>query len=148
MNTKEFIKVSGNLDLVLTDEFGNIKDSKSVHNLVVTAGKNWITSRLKDTGSPAQMTLMAVGNSTVDPAITDTALGGELGRVSLTTAGGVVTSNTVTYAATFPAGTGTGALTEAGIFNSANTMLCRTEYGVVTKGVGDSLAVTWVLTIS
>jgi hypothetical protein len=56
----------------------------------------------------------------------------------------------VSYAATFPAGTGTGAVVEAGIFNasSAGTMLCRTTFDVVNKGADDAMSVTWTVTIS
>jgi hypothetical protein len=55
-----------------------------------------------------------------------------------------------TYVASFPAGTGTGAVTEAGIFNasSAGTMLCRTVFGVVNKGVDDAMSITWAITVS
>ena len=75
-------------------------------------------------------------------------MGTEGGRVALS--GSVVSTNTITYTATFPAGTGTGAVTEAGIFNasSGGTMLCRTTFPVVTKGSGDTLAITWVVTVS
>ena len=56
----------------------------------------------------------------------------------------------VTYVATFGAGTGTGAVTEAGILNasSSGTLLCRTEFSVVNKGSSDSMTVTWTVTVS
>ena len=93
---------------------------------------------------------MAIGQGTGNPAAGDTALGSELGRVALTTAGGSVTDNVVTYAASFGAGTGTGAVTEAGILNAdtAGTMLCRTKFDVVNKGANDSMSVTWTVTLS
>jgi len=55
-----------------------------------------------------------------------------------------------TYVATFGAGTGTGAVTEAGLFNAASggTMLCRTVFPVVNKQSGDSMTVSWVVTVS
>jgi hypothetical protein len=61
-----------------------------------------------------------------------------------------VSNNIVTYTATFPAGTGTGALTEAGVFNdsSAGDMLCRTTFSVVNKAAADSMIITWAITIS
>ena len=45
---------------------------------------------------------------------------------------------------------GTGAVTEAGIFNagSGGTMLCRTTFPAVNKASGDSIAITWVVTVS
>jgi hypothetical protein len=61
-----------------------------------------------------------------------------------------VSTNTIEYVALFPAGTGTGTVTEAGVFNnsSGGTMLCRTVFGVVTKDAGDSMSITWTITVS
>ena len=69
-------------------------------------------------------------------------------RTALTST--TVSTNTITYVASFAAGTGTGAVTEAGIFNasSAGTMLCRTVFPVVNKQSGDSMTVTWTVTVS
>jgi hypothetical protein len=56
----------------------------------------------------------------------------------------------VQYVATFSAGTGTGAITEAGIFNasSAGTLLCRTVFSVINKGALDTLVITWKVTVA
>lgn len=150
MINQEFVKATGELSVVLRDENGNIKQEQFIPNLVVTVGKNWIASRMKDTGIPVQMSHMAVGAGTVAPVVGDTALGSELGRVALTTAGGTVSNNEVTYSATFGAGTGTGAITEAAILNaaSAGTMLCRTTFAVVNKGANDTVAISWKVLIS
>jgi hypothetical protein len=69
-------------------------------------------------------------------------------RVVLTSA--TQTSNVVTYVASFTAGMSTGAITEAGIFNalSSGSMLCRTTFPVVNKETGDSIVITWVVTLS
>ena len=63
---------------------------------------------------------------------------------------GTASTNTVVYIATFAAGTGTGAVTEAGILNasSSGTLLCRTEFSVVNKGSADSMTITWTITVS
>jgi len=44
----------------------------------------------------------------------------------------------------------TGNVTEAGIFsaNVAGTLLARQVFGVITKAAGDSLQVTWQITLS
>lgn len=141
------IKMTGDLKIVLTDENGQIKHEQEVKNLVVTVGKNLIASRLKDT-TDAAMTHMAVGSGTTAAANGDTTLGTELGRVSLTST--TVTNNNVAYVATFPAGTGTGAVTEAGLFNasSSGTMLCRTVFSVINKGAADTLGITWTVTVN
>lgn len=136
------LQLKGHLQIHLNDEL--VQD---VDNLVVTTGKNYVASRIKDATATA-MSHMAVGSGTTAAAAGDTALGTELGRVSLTST--AVSNAVVTYTATFAAGTGTGAVTEAGILNasSSGTMLCRTVFSVVNKGANDSMTVTWTVTVS
>lgn len=143
------IKMTGNLKLVLTDEHGNIKQEEEVKNLVVTVGKNYIASRMKDATATA-MTHMEVGTGTTAAAVGDTTLQTAVASSRVTLTSTTVTTNSVAYVATFPAGTGTGALTEAGIFNaaSAGTMLCRTVFSVINKGAADTLGITWTVTVN
>jgi hypothetical protein len=145
----EQLKATGKVRIVQTNAQGETVKEFEVPNLVVTTGKNYIASKIvATTNSPVSMTHMAIGTGTGTPAAADTALGAETGRVSL--AGSVVSTNTITYTATFPAGTGTGAITEAAVLNasSSGTMLCRTTFPVVNKAAGDTIAVTWVVTVS
>ena len=147
---QENIKVTGNVLVQLFDKDGNVKDKREIKNLVVTAGKGFIAaSMLKTTtNSPAAMSHMAIGSNNTAAANADTALGTELGRVSLASAtnSGAVT----TYTATFPAGTGTGAVVEAGVLNNSTggTLLCRTVFAVVNKGADDVMSITWAITVS
>jgi len=136
------LKMKGRLQIHLNDEL-----VQEVDNVVVTAGKGYVASRMKDTTATA-MSHMAIGSGSTAAAASDTALGNELGRVALTST--TVSSAVVTYVASFPAGTGTGAVTEAGILNasSGGTMLCRTVFSVVNKGASDSMTVTWTVTVS
>ena len=147
MNTNEQLKASGALRIVVTDENGQIKEEREFTNLVVTVGKNFVASRMVGTSS-AIMSHMAIGSNSTAAAAGDTTLGTELGRVALTA--GTASANVATYTATFPAGTGTGAVVEAGILNaaSAGTLLCRTVFAVVNKGANDAMSVTWTVTIS
>jgi hypothetical protein len=140
------LKATGEVLIVKTDKHGVVTKTK-VHNLVVTAGKNYIASRMVGTSS-AVMSHMAIGTGTGTPGASDTTLGTQTGRVSLSSS--TATANSVTYTATFPAGTGDGAITEAGVFNasSGGTMLCRTTFPVVNKQAGDTIAITWVVTVS
>ena len=59
-------------------------------------------------------------------------------------------NESIEYVTTSGAGVATGAVTEAGIFNasSSGTMLCRTVFAVVNKGSGDTLQVTWTVTLA
>jgi hypothetical protein len=147
MNIQENLKPTGLVKVVHTSASGEILNEFAVKNLVVTSGKNYIASRIKDATATA-MTHMAIGTGSTGALAANTTLGTEGGRVTLSDT--VVSTNTVTYTATFPAGTGTGAVTEAGVFNgsSGGTMLCRTTFPAVNKAAGDSIAITWVVTVS
>lgn len=144
------LKITGAVSIKLLDKGGNVLETREIPNLVVSAGKTFIASSMlkTTTNTPTAMTHMAVGTSSTAPAAGDTALGAEAGRVAL--ASSTSSANVVTYTATFPAGTGTGALVEAGIFNasSAGTMLCRTTFSVVNKGAADAMSITWTITVS
>lgn len=147
MIKKDSSKVTGIVNVVVRDDAGKIKQEFTVPNLVVDTGLDFIASRMKDASATA-MSHMAVGTGSTAASSADTALGTQLARVAL--ASTTVTDNSISYVATFPAGTGTGALTEAGTFNasSGGTMLCRTVFAVINKGAADSMTVTWTVTIS
>lgn len=139
---EEKMKLTGRLEIALNGEV-----VQTVDNLVVTTGRNYVASRMVGTAANV-MSHMAVGSGTAAAALGDTALGTELGRVSLTSS--AAADNVVTYVASFPAGTATGAVTEAGLFNAgtAGTMLCRTVFAVVNKGALDSMTISWTVTVS
>lgn len=145
MKLLEGLKMKGELVVTRWNGKGQIVDCIKIPNLVVTAGKAFIASRMVGVASDV-MSHMAVGTNNTAPAVGNTTLAGEVGRVALTT--GTSTGAVVTYTATFPAGTGTGALVEAGILNagSAGTMLCRTTFPVINKGASDTVAVSWTVT--
>ena len=143
----ELVNVKGNLEVILLDENGIQKDYRKVENLVVAVGKEVIAARLLG-NTLAVMSHMAVGSDATAAATGQTALGAELGRVTFDSTARAANVNT--YIATFPAGTGTGALTEAAIFNASSTgnMLCRTTFSVVNKASGDVVVITWNVTVA
>lgn len=149
MQTLEKLKVNGELRVVLTGPDGAVKEDHNLKNLVVDAGLNFIVNRMKE-GTATPMSHMSLGDSTTAAAASDTTLGAEItgSRVGITTT--TVAANTITYVAAFAATVGTGAITESGIFNSstAGTLLCRTVFPVVNKQEGDSMTVTWTVTVS
>jgi len=144
---QDSIKMTGELRITVTNPEGTITQETVVPNLVVTSGKDFIAERMKDATTTA-MSHMAIGTGTTAAAAGDTALGTEAGRVALTST--TVTANAVAYVATFGAGTGTGAITEAGLFNasSGGDMLCRTVFSVINKGAADTLGITWTVTVN
>lgn len=147
MELKDHVQATGRLVITLTGPDGVVKETREIENLVVTVGKGYIASRMKDATATA-MSHMAVGTTNTTPAVGDTTLAAEAGRVALTSTN--VVSNAVTYSASFPAGTGTGALVEAGLFNasSSGTMLARTTFLVINKGAADTLGISWTVTIN
>ena len=146
------LEITGALQISLNNEIVHQCD-----NLVVTAGKNWVASRFKDTvgggfTQKAEMSHMALGSGSAAAAVGNTALGTELGssRIALTTDGGTVSTNTVQYDATWSSSHGAYAIQEAGIFNhaSAGTMLARTVFAVINKGTDDTVTISWTITVS
>ena len=144
------LNMKGDLHIVLSNpETGD--QVVEVKNLVVNTGLAIIASRLFD-ASDNVMSHMSIGSGTVAAAGADAALGTELARVALTSTTIVttnVTNDAIQYVATFLPGTGTGAVTEAGLLNasSSGTMLCRTVFPVINKGAADTLTITWKVTI-
>lgn len=136
------VAMKGRLTIAINDEV-----VQQVDNLVVTTGKGYVASRMKDASATA-MSHMAVGTGSTAAAAGDTALGSESARVALTST--TVSGADVVYVATFGAGVATAALTEAAILNasSSGTMLCRTVFAVVNKGASDSMTITWTVTAS
>ena len=135
------LKLTGKLSIAINDEV-----VQEVPNLVVTAGKNYVADRIKNNSTV--MSHMAIGTGSTPAAAGNTALGSESARTQLTSS--TVTDNEIVYVDTFAAGTGTGAITEAGIFNasSGGTMLCRTVFSVVNKGASDAMTINWTVTVS
>jgi len=145
---KDNLKLRGDVSIVLKTADGSVKDSREIKNLVVNDGLNFIVSRMKDTTQGA-MSHMAVGSSTTAAAAGQTDLVSILGsREALDST--AVSTNTVTYISSFEAGEGTGAVTEAGIFNASTSgdMLCRTVFAVVNKQATDSMSITWTITLT
>lgn len=149
MKIKDDLKISGELVIIVTDKSGHITQSMKVPNLVVTTGKQYIASRMAGTTATV-MSHMAIGSGTAAANANNTALGNELGRAGSPLFSFQASGNTITATATFVEGVGTGAISEAGIFNasSGGTMLCRTVFPVVNKQASDTIAITWTITIS
>ena len=143
------IKITGDVKIDIIGADGAVKDSREIKNLVVTTGKTFIASRIVGVASTV-MGWMELGTGTTAAAVGDTTLQTVISGSRVTLTSGTAATNVVTYVASFPAGTGTGAVTEAGVFNAARagTMLCRTVFAVVNKGAADAMSITWTITVS
>lgn len=148
----DHIKITGMVSVALFGPDGVLKDHREIRNLVVTAGKVFIAASMAKTtvDTPAAMTHMAVGTTNTAAVVGDTTLGAEVAASRTALSSATPSSNTIAYACTFGPGVGTGALVEAGIFNAgaAGTMLCRTVFSVINKAAGDTLTITWTITVN
>ena len=147
----ENLKLSGQLNIVLKDKAGNVKEERELKNPVVNAGLAYIASRMTGTAKNV-MSHMGLGSGSTAAAAADTDLGSLLGSreaLDSTTISGT-NDEKVVYVSSFEAGDATGAVTEAGIFNAASggDMLCRTVFSVVNKAADDTMSVTWTITLS
>jgi hypothetical protein len=137
-------KVVYNMLLTLRDEFGNIKEERRWKNTVATAGKNGAADQILASPSLNKPTHMAIGTGTGGT----TSLTTELDRNALTSK--TRSNAVVTMVGDWAAGDGTGAITEAGIFDAASTgnMWCYASFSVINKGATDTLSISWTLTFA
>ncbi|MBJ8343943.1 hypothetical protein [Antrihabitans sp. YC2-6] len=136
--------ISYTTHIVLRDQNGLVKEEREIHNTVTTAGKNMIADRLLASPTLGVPTHMAIGTGTGGT----TSLNTELDRNALTSKN---RSNAViTMVGDWAAADGTGAITEAGVFDasSSGNMHLYSSFSVINKGASDTLQITWTLTIS
>lgn len=148
---RDNIKMTGKLVATLRGPDGKIKDRWEEKNLVVTVGKQHVADQLSGQ-LQAAMSHMAIGTGTTAQTLTDTQLEVELSRKPFDskTQGTGGNANQIVYVTAWPAGEGTGVITEAGMFNAASggTMFTRTVFGAKDKGAGDALTFTWTVTVN
>ena len=146
MKLNESMPIKGKLHIQLFGPDGQLKEERRVHNLVVTAGKNFVADQLSGTPGTTKMTHMAVGTGTTGAAAGDTQLETETDRNALTSS--VDTANALLFVGDWAAGDATATITEAGIFNnsSGGTMLARATFTGIAKGALDVLKINWTVT--
>lgn len=152
----KFIRRSFGLDLQSWFFLGHFDDNMHFKNLVVSAGKAGVASRINGSGAEAVFVYLAVGTGTNAAAAGDTALqteitGSGLDRVSATASRITtsVTNDTAKLTTTFSV-SGTKAITEEGILNAASTgtLLARQVFSAVNVVSGDTFSVTHTLAVS
>ena len=138
----------GRTHVVLRGPDGEVKEERDVENLIVDTGRNAIVERLDSAPATSQPTHMGIGTGAAAPAAGNTALGTELDRNALTS--NTAAANVLTMVGDWAAGDGTGAITEAGVFNAASTgtLYSRATFSVINKAAGDTLQITWTYTLT
>lgn len=138
----ETINLKGEVEILLNDKV--VLEKK---NLIVQVGKNFLASAIINS-SASPFVAIAIGTNSTPAGVNDTTLGTELVRAAYTTSS--VSTNVVSLSNTFAAGTGTGTITEAGIFNNATsggTMLSHVVFSAIGKSANDSLTINWTITV-
>lgn len=130
---------------------GVVKQRVEGPNVICTNGKEFLASFLYSAAVAASTftcKYVGVGTDSTAEAAAQTALGVELSRTTGTVS--YVSNQIYQVTATFPSGTGTGAIVEYGLFSSSTggTMLSRDVEAVINKGANDSLTTVLQITIS
>ena len=82
----DVIKLRGCLEMALMSPDGDVLERRKVNNVVVTAGRSYVLSRLISASPQTDViNFIGVGTSTTAPATGDTLLGSEALRVSIST---------------------------------------------------------------
>ena len=146
------LNIVGHGRAILRDAEGKIAELREFDNVFTDAGDAHVADQMASASGEAVMSHMAIGTITTTLTAGDTKLGGELDRNALTsfTQGAGADDNKVVYVGDWAAGDGTGAVTEAGIFNASTadtgSMLCAQTFSVINKGASDTLQITWTVT--
>lgn len=137
-------KMNGHIKIELTDKDGNVRTVVDKKNTFTDIGDAHVADQLAEQDEVA-MGWMAIGTGDTAFAVGSTVLNSELDRNALAASypeqGTGGNDNVVTYKATWAAGDGTGAIVEAGIFNSsgAGSMLAASTFSVINKGASDKI---------
>lgn len=151
MSNDDAVKIKGEWFTYLYGPNGELKEKRQGYNIVTTVGKEFIASFLQSAAVAASTftaKYIGIGTATNVEAVGDTALYGEISRHTGTVS--YLSGNIFQVKATFATGSGTGAVTEYGLFssNSVGTMLARDIEDAINKGANDTLTVIAQLTLS
>ena len=144
--------MSGVMEAHLFDKSGRLKERREVHNTVTVLGHKMAADQLLAAPTVAKPGWMEVGTGTGQDA-NDSVLAAYIASSRTALDSKTRGANAiVTMVCTMGAGVGTGAITEAGLFNvvTQNTtdMILYSSFSVVNKAAGDSLVITWTLTFA
>lgn len=143
----EVVRLRANVILELRGPDGALKDRREVHNVICTAGKNKVLTSGVNAKKVDDYSYICIGTDSTAAAAGNTALGTEVARAVGTLSNPSAGTWQNTY--TFPAGTGTGTITESALdyqVGASGAILARQVFGGIAKGASDTLAVTWQIT--
>ena len=137
---RDRVGVMAEWDLQLVGPDGAPRDHRRFRNLIVNAGLDQAKDRLFNPATVAPVFgHVAIGTSAVPETPVDVTLGTEVARDAVAYTPGGTGVCTVDH--TFPAGVGTGAITEVGLFDDAvaGNMFNRKTFAAINKTAADAL---------
>jgi len=150
MQRRDALAVKGHVLIEVWDAEGKLREIREFDNLVMDAGEDALAT-LFIGGAASPFDYIAIGTSNTTPADTQTALGDEIstgGGARTQDASPSVSGNVATVSVTYNF-TDSLAIQEAGLFNAASggDMFARQTFAVVNVGNGDSMTITWNITV-
>ncbi len=151
---EESMGMNGQVNMVLRDSYGYIKEERDGPNTVTDAGIAEVVKLVAGEAADA-FTHIAIGTDSGASAVGNTTLGAEIDSDGGSRDTSTVTSettNTTDDTLQLVSGwnfTGALSITESGVFNdgSAGDMLCRQVFTALPVDDGDSLTITWKVTL-
>ncbi|MAK54660.1 MAG: hypothetical protein CML17_02205 [Pusillimonas sp.] len=135
----------GTIELII-DRVDGSTERHGINNLYTDGGLGLLAA-LEAGEAPNTISHMALGEGTTAADGADETLESEIAgsRVAVTKSG---TGASRTYTAVFGPGVGTGAVTEAGLFNAAaaGVLSNRVVFSVKNKEAGETFTMNWTLT--
>lgn len=151
-------KLNGWIKLDHFDKEGNLIETVETPNALTNSGFTEVAGLFcsDQAASYTAFDYIAVGTGTTAATATDTQLETEETENGLTRAAATgtlatvnVSDDTAQFVKSFSV-TGSVAVTESGVFNdsSAGTMLCRQTFSAINVADGDTLQITWKVTVA
>lgn len=142
--------INTNIKVIVTGELfdseGNLKCKFVKHNLITSAGYNFLADCMCNTTRPSPLKYIAFGSGTTEPKLSDTALASERVRKQCDYSH-LAGSTYLALGVTLGAGEATGKLTEAGLFNasSGGVLFDRVVFPEMNKEELDSYRVSFTI---
>lgn len=141
-SVSELLKPTGDVIITKVSPDGT-KETYEFKNRVVDSGLTILINRFIN-GTGIAPTNIMIGTGTAPVLASDVAVTTLASSLISNT---IITGNTVEFQASWLAGVGTGAVTEAGIF-CGGAIFARTVFPVVNKLPLDELYISWIITFS
>ena len=148
MSDSQSLIIKGHVDFKLYNQYGELIDERAASNAITKYGRTILIQKAAGLMTATSNSADTIGIGTGTPSAT------WLGNyIAWRTASTTIQSTTAPYYATlsgtFPAGTGTGAITEAALFSGIVSIGYNVvSFGAINKGATDTLTISWQFSLT